>query len=334
MESSASSLSRANLGVRLAGVIEEARRRYRRRRRWAVLIALLTAMLAGWIANDGFSGGTPTPTAIGATGMAALELRPGQAVYTSAVNVDTIQWPSLEPAAGGGFLGSPKPTRGLVQYKANLGLWSAQNGAIRTKSHLASGPNFIGSAQARSAWNRDFQAHRQAWTNGLERSPLVGGQGFFLAGQRITYRQLLDLPTDPAILLRRIRAAATPSGADPIGVVDTLLTEVPLPARERAAVIRAAELLPGVRYLPSVRDPLGRAGAALATEGTEPPGPTSRWRLEVEYIFNPHTYAFLAEGSTLISPTSVQGVGTGFHLDWRAYISTKIVPQSTLPPLH
>ncbi len=299
-----------------------------------LLIVLVAVVLAGLLAAKGFSGGAPTRPAAAAAegGLVALQLRPGQALRTVAVNVDTIEWPGLEPAAGGGFIGSQRPTRGLVQYREHLGQWFAYDGAIRTAFHPASAPQFIGSTIAHSAWNIDFRAHRQAWLTGLGSGPFVGGQGFFFGPRRVSYRNLLNLPTDPGLLVRAIRGAAAPAGADPITVVAGLLTE-PLPAAERAAVIRAAELLPGVRYLPSVHDPLGRPGAALATEGTNAPGSRHGWRIQVEYVFNPRTYALLAYGSTLVSRTDVQGVTPGFHLDWRAYISSKIVPRSDVPRL-
>ena len=92
--------------------------------------------------------------------------------------------------------------------------------------------------------------------------------GFSFGQERLSYRQLAALPTDPRALHDRLVVAAGDAGPSPEGeafviVADVLRTE-PVPPRIRAALFRAAALIDGVRLLGPVRDPLGRRGVAIA----------------------------------------------------------------------
>jgi len=184
--------------------------------------------------------------------------------------MDSVQWPTEMPDRSGRFLGySTVPARGIVVSREDLEQWSAYDAMVRTRSRRSGEPVFIGGAPAKARWNTEFQREKRAWQVGPGPS-VVGGAGFFGVDHRLSYAQVLHFPTDPAVVLRMIRAAAAPAGAAPITVVASLLSGTPLLRSARAAMIRAAEELPGIRYLGPSRDPLGRSGVAIGWIGTEP----------------------------------------------------------------
>lgn len=335
MESGSTAARPLGFRLRLAGVIDAARRRQRRRRRWMLWAAgLAAAITVGSLESSGGGARRATVPAANGDGQPPMLLRPGQALRTRIVAVDAARWPNLQPTPGGGFLGTSGPTFGLVAYRQALTAWSAYDGTDRTQTNASTGPQFIGSAGMRDMWERDFRAHQAAWILGFGNPRLVGGKGpYRLGGRPFTYQQLLDLPRSPAQLARAIRDAAAPAGADPITVVLELLTGVSLPAGEEAAIVQAARLFPGVRYQASFRDPIGRLGAALITTPKSVPGQEDTWRTQQVLVFNPITHAFLAEGGQLVSRTNVNGVGVGFWITSRVYLSSTVVPTSTLPRL-
>jgi hypothetical protein len=107
----------------------------------------------------------------------------------------------------------------------------------------------------------------------------------------LSSREILALPTDPATLLGAVRAAmsrpqpVTRFGSDgkpgtpgmakvpytDHDVFDALMAlhdvALPLTSAQRAALLRAAALLPGVTNLGRVSDPLGRPADAIAIAG-------------------------------------------------------------------
>ena len=117
--------------------------------------------------------------------------------------------------------------------------------------------------------------------NGQERTTTTSG-GFALG--LFDYDELLALPTEPAALLARIGEAierdpawsgGDPAANAPLGssqfVAIGLLLDAPGSPQLRAALFRAAALIPGVEYLGDVTDPRGRAGEAVAYDAPNPP---------------------------------------------------------------
>jgi hypothetical protein len=167
----------------------------------------------------------------------------------------------------------------------------------------------------------------------------VQGDGRFPAGQDLfSYRQLLALPTDPRALYRQIRRALVSAatrgrleyaqtsaqlkvaqagatgghvvigaysirGSEAGAALDAVvgLLESPVPAPVRAALYRAAALVPGVRLDGTVRDSLGRPGIGISA------GPPKTW---FELILDPATGALIGQRSPLLgdSATVVAGV--------------------------
>ena len=104
-----------------------------------------------------------------------------------------------------------------------------------------------------------------------------------------TYRLLQSLPSDPRVLLDRIRRLKT-GGLSPdavaFGTIGDLIRESAMPPRVGAALYRAAALIPGVTVIRTATDAIGRPGVAvsLSVRGDQQ-----------EWIFDRHTYLLLGE---------------------------------------
>ncbi|SHN47664.1 CU044_5270 family protein [Cryptosporangium aurantiacum] len=158
---------------------------------------------------------------------------------------------------------------------------------------------------SKPGWNisADKRGHRQGGPTAANPEPNL---------ESPTYKYLTTLPTDPDVLLARIRAAvAQTEGSKPDAVVDMdqaaftiigdLVRHGPLPPALGAALYRAAAQIPGVQLVPDAVDAAGRHGigvvrrstalAALPSEG----GTQSRLDpvYEMEWIFDAKTYSLL-----------------------------------------
>ncbi|MER6575341.1 hypothetical protein [Nonomuraea sp. NPDC001023] len=95
--------------------------------------------------------------------------------------------------------------------------------------------------------------------------PVTGRAPFTMAGRDLTFRQIQELPADPAALRERV-AAMLPAGSAGLlaDALSGLLWSKPSPPAVRAAAYRALADLPDVRYLGGRADPLGRPGEAFS----------------------------------------------------------------------
>lgn len=120
---------------------------------------------------------------------------------------------------------------------------------------------------------------------------------------------LQSLSTDPRTLLKQMRRidGGPPGPAEDFVHVGDFLRETDAPPALRAALYRAAGLIPGVRLLGWVRGHAGRRGLGVALES-----PTQR----SELIFDPRTSAFMEEG-----PLSRSGRWTS----WAVYLQSRVV---------
>lgn len=109
------------------------------------------------------------------------------------------------------------------------------------------------------------------------------------------------LSTDPRKLLVQMRRAdgGPRSASEDFVHVGDFLRETDARPALRAALYRAAALIPGVRLLGTVRDHLGRGGLGVASRNHE-------------LIFNPRTAALMAE-QTIGDP------------DWTVYLASRVV---------
>jgi hypothetical protein len=127
--------------------------------------------------------------------------------------------------------------------------------------------------------------------------PKPGSEGarkpFHDGSRQLSYRELLDLPREPAALHARLRAAAVACKCGQSVRHQTFMTAVgllyatPIPGDLRAALLRAAALIPGIERIERIRDVAGRVGTGVTVESD-----VQRRVL----VFDRETYELLGEG--------------------------------------
>jgi hypothetical protein len=129
----------------------------------------------------------------------------------------------------------------------------------------------------------------------------------------LTYAQISALPTDPATLLRQVKATL-PAGdqGDPdhgaFTVLLGYLEEAP-PSEVAQALYRAVAMIPGVHITDDAVDVLGRRGIGLYHD-------ENRGSIRDQYIVDPRTATYLGYDQYLIKDgVSEQHVGTGALLE-------------------
>ncbi|MEU2611459.1 CU044_5270 family protein [Micromonospora sp. NPDC007271] len=142
---------------------------------------------------------------------------------------------------------------------------------------------------------------REIW---IPQSP--GGRGALREAGRpsdlgitVSNEEMVDLPSDPDLLLEKIYADTRGQGNSPDGeaftAIGDLLRESLMPPKISAALYRAAAKIPGVVLVPDSVDAAGRHGVAVAhVEFGE----------RTEWIFDKTTYEYLGERSYLVEDTS------------------------------
>jgi hypothetical protein len=135
----------------------------------------------------------------------------------------------------------------------------------------------------------------------------AGGKApFYLGNEALTYRELLALPRGPSDLYRRVRRAAVECECgnsveqETFVIVADLLRGAPLPPASRAALLRAAALIPGIKLLDAERDIAGRKGVGVALDAGG---------RRVVLIFERDTYRLLGEKEELLEDTDFGQAG-------------------------
>jgi hypothetical protein len=143
----------------------------------------------------------------------------------------------------------------------------------------------------------------------------------------MTYRQLLALPRDPEALYRRFHDAAVECECgdsvdqETFVLVGDFLRDAPLPADLRAAVLRAAALIPGIRLIPEERDLAGRTGVGVGFD--------SDGRRNV-LVFDRQTHQLLGEHERLLEDKPFGPAG--FVISGSATIESGVVDSMTAHP--
>ena len=113
---------------------------------------------------------------------------------------------------------------------------------------------------------------------------------------------VVDLPTDPTTLARRLRGRAevehgtTPVNAATLELIAEELRDPGASPRLRRALYEAAKLIPGIEYFGEETDPAGRRGLAVGVTDSRPGSPT-RYSL----IFDPESSEVLAVETTSLA---------------------------------
>jgi hypothetical protein len=144
---------------------------------------------------------------------------------------------------------------------------------------------------------------------------------------RHDYPYLKKLPTDAKGMLAAIRRSVgqpSPSDLQVWRAVGDMLAESYLPPAQRAAVFRAAKLIPGVTVVPGARDAADRTGVAVARidEGTG---------VRAEIIFDPKTYLYLGEREFVVDAAKA-AAPVGSQISATAELSVTVVDTAPKPP--
>jgi hypothetical protein len=144
---------------------------------------------------------------------------------------------------------------------------------------------------------------------------------------RRDYPYLKSLPTDAKGMLAAIRRSTlqpSPSDLQVWRAVGSMLTESYLPPAQRAAVFRAAKLIPGVTLVRGARDAADRTGLAVARVD-EQAGVRS------EIIFDPTTYLYLGEREFVVDAAKA-AAPVGSQISATAELSVTVVDTAPKPP--
>ena len=144
---------------------------------------------------------------------------------------------------------------------------------------------------------------------------------------RHDYPYLKSLPTDARGMLAAIRRSTgrpSPSDVQVWRAVGDMLAESYLPSAQRAAVFRAAKLIPGVTVVPGARDAADRTGVAVARIDPER-------GVRAEIIFDPKTYLYLGEREFVVDAAKA-AAPVGSQISATAELSVTVVDTAPKPP--
>lgn len=183
--------------------------------------------------------------------------------------------------------GGQDPAGGETRYlyRTDRQLWSSvdgkHDGAVRWE-YLTPRPY--------PGWPMPAQASSDVGKTGF--LPIPACQNAGTPGwARHDYPYLRSLPADPMGMLAAIRRSTgepSPTDLQVWRAVGSMLAESYLPPAQRAAVFRAAKLIPGVTVVAGARDAADRAGVAVARVDDQT-------GLRAEIILDPETYFYLGE---------------------------------------
>ena len=315
---------RADLPAPSAGAVGRAERAWRRgrpRRRWAPRLAgasgLAAAAIAAAVALPGGDDGRlgPAKATAAETLRRAAEaqtfglprpLRPGEFWYFR-MRTDTI-------------VGGDESGYTAVQPQVREE-WVSADGTRRARI-VPAGPVRFPSPRDRARWETAGSPSFES--DGVEDYwfPTPRKRPFYLADRSMTYAGMLALPRDAEALYGRLRAGAVECECGPNAdhetftiVADTLHT-TPLPNDLRAAFLRAAALIPGIKFVSDERDAAGRRGIAVGHDHA---------RRREALVFDSHSYQFLGETTRQLARDGYAGGRPGRLLGSTAYMESGIV---------
>ncbi|MDX6690959.1 MAG: hypothetical protein QOG15_2416 [Solirubrobacteraceae bacterium] len=205
--------------------------------------------------------------------------------------------------------------------------WTNRKGGTRFSDRAGGRATFPGPRDRRrwsQAGSPDLSQGSQLPAGAGDR---VSGHDFGAGGSMLTYKQLRALPSGGRAMYRRLLELANGAGPSPdeeaFVIIGDLLRSVPVPARARAGLYRAAAYIKGVRYVGAVRDELGRRGVAVELTSRD-----TRHRL----VFDPTTSQVLAEQDVLTKRVPYIDAGPGFVTGYRLVLKQGIVKSDRARP--
>jgi hypothetical protein len=152
---------------------------------------------------------------------------------------------------------------------------------------------------------------------------------FYDGAEHVSYRELLDLPRDPEALHARLRATAVACECGPsvagetFVIVGDLLRDTPIPGELRAALLRAAALIPGIERIERIEDAAGRMGTGVALQADG--------RRSV-LIFDSDSYELLGESDFAVKRNGYSDAAPGKFVSGSAVMESGIVGSPTAVP--
>src|SRR4051812_5582126 len=234
--------------------------------RLAAAGALAAAAIAAAVALPGGDGGGVGPAEASAadalrqaadaqSGMLARPLRAGEFWYVRTRSASIV---------GGDEAGGYTAIQPQVREE-----WVAADGTRRTVVRPTGQLRFPG-ARDRARWEAAGRPQITANDEEEHNFPAPRQGPFYLGNIPMSYADLLALPRDAEGLYGRLRDAAVECecghsvDSETFVIVGDMLRADPLPDRLRAAFLRAAALIPGIRLVAHERDVAGRPGIAVA----------------------------------------------------------------------
>jgi hypothetical protein len=199
--------------------------------------------------------------------------------------------------------------------------WVAADGTRRTRTAPA-GPVRFSSARDRARWEAAGSPPLGSDAVEDHRSAKPRRDPFSLGDAPMSYAGLLALPRDADALYARLRAAAVDCECghnvddETFTIVADTLHTTPLPRDLRAALLRAAALIPGIQFVAHERDAAGRRGIAVGHDYA---------RRREALVFDGRTYELLGETTRQLARDEFAGGRPGQLLGATAYVRSGIV---------
>ncbi|MBJ7348625.1 MAG: CU044_5270 family protein, partial [Thermoleophilaceae bacterium] len=150
---------------------------------------------------------------------------------------------------------------------------------------------------------------------------------YILGTHELTRREVLNYPTNPAAIFRRLQRETKDFGSDSDREVFVLLNDALrgqiLPAKLRAGLLNTLALVPGVKYEGETKDLAGRPGLAVSRKST--------YGTSQLVIFDPKTSLVLGEREILIKKSrEFRGWPVGTVIGESTTLLTEVVDQLPL----
>jgi hypothetical protein len=213
--------------------------------------------------------------------------------------------------------------------------WIAVDGYRGFRTRSAGPVRFLG-PRDRARWEAagrpklgtaiaDGRMHRHRPPAGSEEAR----KPFYDGSESVSYRELLALPRDPAALHDRLREAAVECECgqsveqETFVIVGDLMRDTPIPGDLRAALLRAAALVPGIERIDRIRDVAGRSGTgvAIASGG-----------IRSVLIFDRESFRLLGESEYALRRNGYVDAGPGELVSGSAIMASGIVDSPTAVP--
>lgn len=292
------------------------RRRRARRTRWALLVSAVAAVTVLGLVLSDVVGVSPFQRSARAEAAVLLEQAAVGAVHTSDPVVRAGQYRQVVFRSVHEIESGPQT---LISIREDRTTWIPADVTdswteVRYPTTAAGGAWGPGAVDAAAAYRRRAAADRAEVLHGA-------GGAFFGADSTFAPAAVEALPRDPARLLARIRRDVGETGWSHDGAAFQRITELlssgVAPAPVRAALYRAAALIPGVELVAHATTLDGTEGVAIGR--TEP-----RSGLRLDLIVDPDTGQLIGERTVTTRRVPDDPLPAGTTTSWSSTTTTVV----------